>query len=404
MIRRTLAVAALVAACALLLVCNPAGTRNSKVPANCQSEQLLIVPQLTDILFVIDNSVSMREEQAGVAAELPAFVDALQKGAGVENNFQVGVITTSVYQNAALPSPPYMDLKLFPDQEGRLRPATLADGGTSRILTASDGALVSEFATLIQQGTVGSGQETPFEAVRLATSSPLTENENAGFLRTGARLVVVVVSDEDDCSEQVTLTSPLTLAAPPQVSVSTFTNVDYCTLQSSKLGTVDQYYDVFNALQDQDGRKRDVLWAAIAPVARTDKTALAVDDNGTPRNIDCPTSNGPGYRHRAMAEKFNKQLANLDSICNPSYHDTLINIAALANITSSIAVRGLPDPGLATVEITRGDGAIQKCTVDNGGIRYEEPTLTTDGRIYFLGPCPRLPDDKHVDLKLLCAG
>ena len=105
-----------------------------------------------------------------------------------------------------------------------------------------------------------------------------------------------------------------------------------------------------------------------------------------------------------MAEKFNKQLANLDSICNPSYHDTLLRIAALANITSSIAVRGMPDPRLVTVEITRKDSTVQKCTLDNGGIRYERLHRPADGRIYFLGPCPRLPDDQHVELKMLCAG
>lgn len=404
MIRRTLAVAALAASCALLLVCNPAGQRNSTVPANCQSTQPLIVPQQTDILFVIDNSGSMREEQAGVAAELPAFVSALQQGAGVENDFQVGVITTSVYQYSILPPPTYTDLRTFPDQAGKLRPATLPDGGTARLLAGTDPNLVPVFATLVQQGTTGSGQETPFEAVRLATSPPVVNAENAGLLRKGARLVVVAVSDEDDCSEEVTFAPDGGLVAPPQVAVSPSTTEDLCTQQSAKLGPVDQYYDLYNSLKDETGAKRDVLWAAIAPVARADKTALEIDDNGTPRNIDCPTSNGPGYRHREMASKFNKQLANLDSICNPSYRDTLINIAALANITSSIAVRGMPDPRLVTVEITRADGTVQKCTIDNGGIRYEGATDTADARIYFLGPCPRLPDDKHVELKMLCAG
>jgi hypothetical protein len=200
------------------------------------------------------------------------------------------------------------------------------------------------------------------------------------------------------------------LAAAPQVFVSTNPSDDFCTDNTNKLGTINRYYELFNALQDETGKKRDVLWAAIAPVARADKTALAIRDGNLPRNIDCPTSNGPGLRHRAMAEKFNKQLANLDSICNPSYHDTLINIAALANITASIGVRGMPDPRLVTVEITRaeldgqGNHVVQRCTIDNGGIRYEEPTATADGRIYFLGPCPRLPDDLDVDLKFLCAG
>jgi hypothetical protein len=308
-----------------------------------------------------------------------------------------------VYQNVVLPPPTPPQLRTYPDQAGKLRPATLPDGGTARILAGSDPNLVSVFANLIQQGTTGSGQETPFEAARLASTPPVSLNENLGFFRKDARLVVVVVSDEDDCSEQVTFLPDGGLTATPQVYVSTTTE-DFCTANSAKLGTVDQYYDLFNSLDNGSGSKRDVLWTAIAPVARADKTALAIDDNGTPRNIDCPTSSGPGYRHRAMAEKFNKQLLNLDSICNPSYHDTLIRIAALANITSSIVVHGMPDPRLVTVEITRQDNTVQKCTVDNGGIRYEPSTDIADGRIYFLGPCPRLPDDQHVELKMLCAG
>ena len=403
MIRRMLAAAGLLVASAPLPGCNPAGGRHSTVPASCQTQQPLIVPQATDILFVVDNSNSMREEQASVAAELRAFVDTLAQGGGVQNDFQVGVITTSVYQFSRAPPPVGDILQPYPQQAGKLRPVSLPGGGTTTILLGSDPNLVPLFATLIQQGTAGSGQETPFEAVRLATSPPLVTNENRGFLRDGARLVVVVVTDEDDCSEQVTLNTNGTLTTQPQVYVVSNPTADPCTQQAAKLGTIDFYYDYFNSLTDGSGAKRDVLWAAIAPVARTDKTAYEIYDNG-PRNIDCPTSQGPGYRHRQMAEKFNQQLANLDSICNPSYHDTLVRVAALANITSSIAVRGMPDPRLVTVEITRFDGSVDQCTVDNGGIRYEQPTETADGRIYFLGPCPRLPGDSRIELKMLCAG
>jgi len=410
MLRRTLAVGALLGAGALLAVCSPIGHRDSTVPPNCAAVQPLITPQATDILFVIDNSGSMREEQAGVAAELPIFVNTLAQGGGVQADFQVGVITTSVYQHSLSPPPVGKILQTYPLQAGKLRPATLADGGTAYILRGDDPNLVPVFANLVQQGTTGSGQETPFEAVRLATSPPVIDNENRGFLRDGARLVVVVVTDEDDCSEQVTFQPNGMLTADPQVYVSSSTSEDFCTLQAAKLGTIDQYYNIFNSLADSTDTKRDVLWTAIAPVARSDKTALAIDDNGTPRNIDCPTSQGPGYRHRAMAEKFNAQLANLDSICKASYHKTLEDVAVLANITSSIGVRGVPDPRLLIVEITRaetdaqGNHVVDKCTVDSGGIRYEPHTDTADGRIYFLGPCPRLPGDVKVELKMLCAG
>ena len=50
----------------------------------------------TDILFVVDDSNSMSEEQEGVARELPTFVEMLQTGAGVQQNLRVGLVNTSV--------------------------------------------------------------------------------------------------------------------------------------------------------------------------------------------------------------------------------------------------------------------------------------------------------------------
>src|SRR5437868_5570818 len=74
---------------------DPGGT----VPGACQSNQPLLEPQKLDILFVIDNSNSMQEEQEGVARELTAFIDEVRKGGGVSQDFHVGVVTTSVYQH-----------------------------------------------------------------------------------------------------------------------------------------------------------------------------------------------------------------------------------------------------------------------------------------------------------------
>src|SRR4051812_49374454 len=79
---------------------SPVDQPDSTVPGQCQTTAPAITPQRTDILFVIDNSGSMAEEQQGVAVELPAFIDELRKGAGITQDFQVGVITTTVYQNA----------------------------------------------------------------------------------------------------------------------------------------------------------------------------------------------------------------------------------------------------------------------------------------------------------------
>lgn len=382
---------------------SPVDRAGSTLPGSCTAQPPQLVPQKTDILFVIDNSDSMAEEQAGIASELPAFIDQLKQGAGIEQDFRVGLITTSVYQNALVSGQLYY--QDYPDQAGRLQPVPDAapDGGvvlgtgSERYLEASDPALIDKFTRLVRQGTGGSGQETPFEAVRLATGplaqTPLADGGNGGFFRDGARLLVVVVSDEDDCSEE----------APPQVYVGTDHSVDYCTSQADKLRPVSAYYGDFSQLRDGQGELREVLWAAIAPVARADKTAQGTVVNGQVENVDCPTSSGPGYRHRQMAALFDSQLENLTSICQPSYHDSLVAIASLAAQNQTVAVMNVPDPRLLVVDITRKDGSVQSCSVSNGGISYEPSHDAVPAKVHFLGTCQRRADDQKVEVRVICA-
>lgn len=392
------------AAASLWVGCSsPLERAGSTLPGSCTAEPPRLVPQKTDILFVIDNSDSMAEEQAGIASELPAFIDQLKQGAGIEQDFRVGVITTTVYQNALVSGTLYY--QEYPDQAGKLQPVPDAapDGGvalgtgTERMLEASDPALLDKFGRLIRQGTGGSGQETPFEAVRLATGPlaqiPLADGGNGGFFRDGARLLVVVVSDEDDCSAE----------APPQAYVGTDHSVDYCTTQADKLRPVSAYYDDFTQLKDGQNELREVLWAAIAPVSRTDKTAAGTVVNGQVENVDCPTSSGPGYRHRQMAALFDAQLENLTSICQPTYHDSLVAIASLAAQNQTVAVMNVPDPRLLVVDITRQDGSVQSCSVSNDGISYEPAHDAVPARVHFLGSCQRRADDQKVEVRVICA-
>ena len=69
----------------------------------CSSQISLPASVTTDILFVIDNSGSMREEQQKVIDELSTFVQSLASGP-VDNDFQIGVITNqaSICRGSAL--------------------------------------------------------------------------------------------------------------------------------------------------------------------------------------------------------------------------------------------------------------------------------------------------------------
>lgn len=386
---------------------SPLDASNSTIPRSCKAEAPLIEPQKLDILFVIDNSNSMREEQEAVARELTAFVDEIKQAGGVRQDFNVGVITTAVYQHSSQNGVVF--LRDYPTQAGRLQPVpdrspdggVLLGTGTQRVLTGEDPELVDKFARLVQQGVAGSGQETPFEAVRLAlmtelTTRPLSDGGNAGFLRDGARLLVVVITDEDDCSE---------INRPSRVKVSDNPAVADCTDQSNSLTPVNEYHRLFSQeLKNSDGLPKEVIWTAIAPVGRSTKAAMAVVDNGQVRNLDCPTSNQGGLRHRQMAEMFDSTLVNLDSICRDSYRETLITIAELASVSQTIEVKNAPDPAMIQLSITRKAGAVVKCTQLNGGLQSVTPIeATKTTRIRFGGDCKRRADDQGIGIRLLCA-
>jgi len=384
----------------------PQDRAGSNVPAHCAYDAPLFAPVQTDILFVVDNSNSMVEEQQGVARELPTFVQILQTGAGVQQNIRVGLVDTSVY------SAYYTYLTKYP-QGGWLRQLLAADGGVGggeRFLTDPDPDLAPRLAaSILGLGLNGSFQETPFEAARIAltgtgfwTKLPDGGNPNAGFLRDGARLLVVAVSDEDDCSEMS--------HDPPTVVFTYPEGEDFCTLNENLLTPVGDYLTAFLTLDDGKGRPREVLWGAIAPVARSNKVAQGIegalgDGGAIIQNVDCPTSGGPGYRHRAMALAFDPTLTNLGSVCAPDYHEVLVSIAQVASIPQTLALTdNVPDPRLLAVDITRSDGSVQRCTLANGGIAMVEATTTEPPAVRFQQGCLRRVTDTHVEVKLLCAG
>ena len=387
----------------------PPDRAGSNVPTSCAYDAPLFAPVQTDILFVVDDSNSMSEEQAAVARELPTFVQILQTGAGVEQNLRVGLVNTSVYSGLFGNQ---LFLTRYP-QGGWLRQFPAADGGVGgggRWLPDPDAEIVPRLsAGILALGITGSFQETPFESARIAltgtgfwTMLPDGGNPNAGFLRPGARLLVVAVSDEDDCSEID--------HNPPTVVYTNAQGQDFCTLNENQLPPVGDYVTAFQRLDDGKGRPREVLWGAIAPVARSNKVAQGIQGSladGGPiiQNVDCPTSGGPGYRHRAMALAFDPTLTNLDSVCAPDYHNSLVAIAQVASIPQTLTLTdNVTDPRLLAVDITRGDGSVQRCTIANGGIAMVEATDTEPPAVRFQAGCLRRATDTRVEVKLLCAG
>lgn len=156
--------------------------------------------QTVDVLFVIDNSGSMGEEQDNLDDNFTRFINGAQQ---FNNDYQIGVVTTDMEDEG---------------DSGKLQ------GGQGRILRRGPN-IESDFGRIVSVGTGGSGTERGLEAARAALSDPLAFDTgvacqsdsacvapdtcvqgvcggyNRGFIRQNAALEVIFVSDEDDFSD-----------------------------------------------------------------------------------------------------------------------------------------------------------------------------------------------------------
>jgi hypothetical protein len=199
-----------------------------------------------DILFVIDNSRSMMDEQQQLGIWSSELFNVLSSS-GELPDLHIGVTSSGVaisglegceggtggsflLGSAALQGGHFIRDIAGPD--GRIRNYT--------------GTLEETFAKMALVGDAGCGFEQPFKAARLALSSPTattgvtlagTTTKAPPFLRDDALLLVVFVTDEDDCSA----TSSLMFSDP---------YADAC----SELGTITSYRCFEHGVRCYDGK------------------------------------------------------------------------------------------------------------------------------------------------------
>ncbi len=249
-----------------------------------------------DVLFVVDNTASMVEEQPRFINALPAFVGtALDK----KVDLHVAVTTTGITpESNACPG------GAMGGEAGRIFPV---DGSRQRILTNQTQDLTTKLQGNAQVGQCAS-VEQGFEAVRRALSDPLVANAddprtpqpndgNAGFLRDEAALVVVFVGDEDDHSPD----------------------------------SVETYVRFFQGKKGEFQPQRMTIYA----IAPTDST--------------CATAGGYGTRY---AEATSRTGGEVLSVCASDYAPLLRNVANKAfSPQDRFPLSELPDPGSVTVTI-----------------------------------------------------
>jgi hypothetical protein len=128
-----------------------------------------------DLLFVVDNTASMAQEQDRLADQFGALSAQL---ASADVDWQVGVVTTDV---------------------GGVDAGWLQ--GSPYVITAGVEDALDKVASAVLVGTEGSGPEAGFAAATLALQLSGDAGPNHGFRRADASLHVVFVSDADDDSQ-----------------------------------------------------------------------------------------------------------------------------------------------------------------------------------------------------------
>lgn len=382
------------------------------VPSNAVescSAHVQVLPASTDILLVIDDSGSMSEEQENLRQNLAAFVTALADSA-VPHDFQLGVTTTDVQDfdgTDHYPDRPPYDAYTWPVPYPRgaivsVNPAALTDparigdlvynptdgfavAGAPRILAAGSATLVPDFEANVLLGTQGAGKEQPFHAVELALSDAMTQGPNAGFLRHGARLGVVILTDEDDCSEP----------APPFLA----RNNDQCHTEAVKAQlppTAD-----FLAFLDGPiaGEERNPV---VAIVAGFDPVTLAP--------TGCATSYEEPTRMAALLEAMGPDRTLRGSICDASFGPVLQRIADLL-VPQTVPLDGAPsDAHMLVASVHKADGSAIACPIvaagedaSQAGAVFAPPREGRPASLTFQRAC-RLSSGDRIDVQILCAG
>jgi hypothetical protein len=351
--RRILSLAAVLSA-TMLLSCSGAAdgktaedSRDRFVPALPVSTERLEIDAIDkiDVLFVVDNSGSMKEEQQALMAQFPVLARALATGdvnGDGEADFpppadvQFGVISTDM----GLPGITGIDKCDGLGDDGLLavpwrHPGAACPADLPSFLRFEAGGdldrVSREFACLAVLGTDGCGFEQPLEAA-LKALWPQDDDrivfhgrdaadtdghggaENAGFSRdergsVPSLLVIVTMTDEDDCSA-----ADLSLFTPPEyfawneplaqqpLNLRCFHNPD-------KLYPVERYANALRLLRP--GAPQLVMFAAIAGVPpdlvdRAPEVDFAdheahetfyrtlLDDPRMQERIDPPTASTPG--------------------------------------------------------------------------------------------------------------
>ncbi len=411
------------------------------IPENVEKKTIPVkLNRNIDILFVVDNSGSMAEEQASLTNNFPAFINVLNTIEGGLPDVHIGVVSSNVGTGgvniggcSTATRPEGDDGNLQTNNcagvtAAYLEDIKLTDGSRMRNYS---GDLASVFTCMARLGTNGCGFEAHIESAYRA----LQPGKNAGFLRPGAFLAIIFVADEDDCSAKpggglfgdpnATISSPLGprtsfrcwefgVECDNEPNPRAFGTYTGCRprANSQYLKDIQPYVDYFKGLKDDP--KKVIVAGIIGNVddARTSVVGPDPDDATRPyleASCSSPTAGvaAPAHRIKAFLDSFPERNTTT-TICNDNLADALQQIALLLKlavgnpcIESHLSDRNPDLPGVqvecAVSDVTdpngpnRMESVIPACDVNGGAVpcwRFTPDAVR----------CPMAPDNRSIEI------
>jgi len=274
-----------------------------------------------DILFVVDNSPSMVHEHTAVVQGFGAFISEVMES---DSDFHIGVTTTDMETN-----------------EGGLLL------GNPNYISTEDADYAYEFMQKIEAvGVDGSGWEKGLGAAKQALfDSPagFGDTENSGFMRYDADLAIVVVSDENDCSDEGNLPH---------------NDQQECYTMDEKLVPVVDYINAYAGLKPET---YDVTFSAIVG----------------PEIAEGCEDTKPGFRYLTVAQEMEGLRGD---ICQNDWSDMMGELGLIATgLNTFFVLQAAPD--VETVEVTVDEVPVEYDPDELDGWSYR----AEDTAIYFWG-------------------
>ncbi len=195
-----------------MLLAASAGCAPEEVDPQTTRTSAIIANRNLDLLFMVDNSSSMRLQQANLTTNFPMFMDALKALPGGLPNIHVAVISADMGAgdgSIAGCDTTGGDNGIFQYTARGTCTATNLQAGHTYISNVGGvanytGDISNVFTCIATLGEQGCGFEHQFASVlrALGADGKPAPLENQGFLRPDALLAIVMLTNEDDCSSR----------------------------------------------------------------------------------------------------------------------------------------------------------------------------------------------------------